>query len=67
MCMKDPYLMMSTFILDPKAFWNVQPLIDELKEQWKNGVETYDVSMEETFILNDLFCGQLYASIGMKY
>jgi len=42
-------------------------LIDELKKLWENHVETYDVLMEETFILNDLFCGLLYASIGMEY
>jgi len=41
--MKDPYFKMSTFILDPKAFGNVQPLIDELKKLWENDVETYDV------------------------
>ena len=30
----------------------LQPLIDELKELWDNGVETYDKSMKETFQLH---------------
>ena len=60
MCMKDPYFIMSTLIPGPRAPGNdidvyLQPLIDELKELWENGVETYDASMKETF--------QLYASI----
>jgi len=51
---------MSTLIPGPRAPGNdidvyLQPLIDELKELWKIGVETYDVSMKETF--------QLHASI----
>ena len=27
----------------------LQPLIDELKDLWKNGVETYDSSMKQNF------------------
>jgi len=60
MCMKDPYFIMSTLIPGPKAPGNdidvyLQPLIDELKELWDNGVQTYDASMKEMF--------QLYVSI----
>ena len=51
---------MSTLIPGPKAPGNdidvyLQPLIDELKELWDNGVQTYDASMKEMF--------QLYVSI----
>ena len=58
--MKDPYFVMSTLILGPRAPGNdidvyLQPLIDELKKLWETGVETYDTSMKETF--------QLHASI----
>ncbi|KAL0434906.1 UNVERIFIED_CONTAM: hypothetical protein Sradi_0198500 [Sesamum radiatum] len=30
----------------------LQPLIEELKELWDNGVETYDISRKEMFVLN---------------
>ena len=52
---------MLTLISGPKAPGNdidvyLQPWIDdELKELWKKGIETYDMSMKETF--------QLHASI----
>ena len=57
MCMKDSYFIMSTLIPGPKAPRNdidvyLQPLIDELKELWEKGVETYDASMKETFQLH---------------
>jgi len=59
--MKDSYFIMLTLISGPKAPGNdidvyLQPWIDdELKELWKKGIETYDMSMKETF--------QLHASI----
>ncbi|XP_061358748.1 uncharacterized protein LOC133302941 [Gastrolobium bilobum] len=51
---------MSLLIPGPRAPGNdidvyLQPLIDELKELWEKGVETYDASVKETF--------QLHASI----
>jgi len=57
MCMKYPYFIMSTLIHGPKALGNdidvyLQPLIDELKELWNNGVQTYDASMKEMFQLH---------------
>jgi len=57
MCMKDPYFIMSTLIPGPKALGNdidvyLQPLIDELKELWDNGVQTYDTSIKEMFQLH---------------
>jgi len=50
---------MSTLILGPRAPGNdidvyLQSLIDELKELWDNGVESYDASMKETFQLHAL-------------
>ena len=30
----------------------LQPLIEELKELWTNGIDTYDVSKKETFRLH---------------
>jgi len=48
---------MTIVILSPKARGHdsdvyLQHLIDELKELWKNIVETYDASMKETFQLH---------------
>jgi len=57
--MKDSYFTMFTLIPGPKTRNDIdvylQPLIDELKELWDNGVQTYDASMKEMF--------QLYVSI----
>ena len=49
MCMKEPYLFMSLLIPSQKGPGNdinvfLRPLIDELKELWEKGVETYDAS-----------------------
>ena len=46
-CMKSEYIMLSTIIQGPSSLGNdidvyLQPLIAELKELWKVGVETYD-------------------------
>ncbi|KAK2634641.1 hypothetical protein Ddye_029433 [Dipteronia dyeriana] len=48
-CMKDPFTMMSLLIPGPQSPGKdidvfLQPLVDELKELWHVGVETYDVS-----------------------
>ncbi|GLT26643.1 hypothetical protein SLA2020_016950 [Shorea laevis] len=56
MCMKDPYFMLSMLIPGPKAPGNdidvyLQPLIDELKDLWENGVETYDAASKSNFKL----------------
>lgn len=53
-CMKDPYLFLSLIIPgpnDPKRLIDVymQPLIEELKQLWVEGVQTYDVSRGEYF------------------
>ncbi|KAG7548108.1 Transposon En/Spm-like [Arabidopsis suecica] len=56
MCMNSEYLFLT--ILNsgpnhPRASLDVflQPLIEELKELWHNGVEAYDVSCDQNFIL----------------
>ncbi|KAK9286236.1 hypothetical protein L1049_014622 [Liquidambar formosana] len=53
-CMKEPFFMMSLLIPGPKSLRNdidvyLRPLINELKELWENGVQTYDASTEENF------------------
>ncbi|XP_042983138.1 uncharacterized protein LOC122312562 [Carya illinoinensis] len=55
-CMKDPYLMMSCLIPRPKAPRNdidvfLRPLIDELRELWEDGIQTYDAYKGEMFLL----------------
>ena len=54
MCMKQSFFMLSLLIPSPNAIGNdidvyLQPLIDELKELWDNGVETYDASKKHNF------------------
>ncbi|XP_020097622.1 uncharacterized protein LOC109716524 [Ananas comosus] len=53
-CMKQPYFILSLLIPGPSAPGNdidvyMQPLIDELKELWDEGIKTYDVSCKQTF------------------
>ena len=53
-CMKEPFLMMSLLILGPHSPGReidlyLRPLIDELKELWHDGIETYDVSIGQHF------------------
>ncbi|XP_077247212.1 uncharacterized protein LOC143886926 [Tasmannia lanceolata] len=54
MCMKQPYMMLSLLIPGPSSPGNdidvyLQPLIEELKELWVSGLQTYDTSRQETF------------------
>ncbi|XP_073109657.1 uncharacterized protein [Elaeis guineensis] len=56
-CMKDPYFMMTLLILGPQCPENdidvyLQPLIEELKELWDIGVETYDAHTRQNFNLH---------------
>ncbi|KAB1212871.1 hypothetical protein CJ030_MR5G010171 [Morella rubra] len=56
-CMKEPYTMMALLIPGPKAPGNnidvyLRPLIDELKELWDSGVDTYDAHMSQIFRLH---------------
>ncbi|XP_022158896.1 uncharacterized protein LOC111025354 [Momordica charantia] len=53
-CMKEPYFFMSLLIPGPKSPGKdidvyLQPLIEELKELWTNGVRTYDCFSGEYF------------------
>ena len=53
-CMKDPYFMMSLLIPSPKCPGNdidvyLQPLVEELRELWEKGVETYDAHTRTNF------------------
>ena len=55
--MKEPFIFMSLLILDPKVSNNeinvyLQPLIDDLKELWENGVQTYDSMSRSNFKLH---------------
>ncbi|KAH7862298.1 hypothetical protein Vadar_002621 [Vaccinium darrowii] len=55
-CMKEPFCFMSLFIPGPSAIGRdidvyLRPLIDELKELWQNGVQTYDSSSGQTFTM----------------
>ena len=55
-CMKNPYMFLSLLIpcpKSPKGKFNIymQPLIKELKHLWNVGVETYDISKKQNFII----------------
>ncbi|XP_050229112.1 uncharacterized protein LOC126678253 [Mercurialis annua] len=57
MCMKQSNLILSTLIPGPDGPGDaidvyLQPLIEELKELWDNGVETFDASIEKKFRLH---------------
>ena len=54
MCMTTPFMFLTFGIPEPKKPKNkidvyLQPLVDELKELWDVGVETYDISTGHTF------------------
>ncbi|KAL8087839.1 hypothetical protein AgCh_037834 [Apium graveolens] len=56
MCMKQPYLFLSLMIPGPTSPGKnldvyLRHLIDELKVLWKDGVQTWDVSMQTNFNL----------------
>jgi len=56
LCLKQSYWMMSMLIPGPKSPGNnidvyLQPLIDELKELWEKGVETWDAKVKKNFTL----------------
>ena len=53
-CMKTPFTIMSLLIHSRKAPTRdidlyLQPLIEELKKLWTDGIDTYDISKNETF------------------
>ncbi|KAL6217008.1 hypothetical protein ACLB2K_010226 [Fragaria x ananassa] len=54
LCMKQPFIFISLLISGPESPGNdidvfLQPLIDELKDLWDNGIDTYDAFRQETF------------------
>ncbi|XP_071739703.1 uncharacterized protein [Rutidosis leptorrhynchoides] len=56
LCMKKPFLFLTLLIPGPSAPGNnidvyMQPLIDELKELWDTGVNTYNASTKSNFPL----------------
>ncbi|KAH9697062.1 hypothetical protein KPL71_023450 [Citrus sinensis] len=56
MCMKQPNILMSLLIPGPYAPGNdidvyLQPLINELRELWEDGVNTFDASSNQNFNL----------------
>lgn len=56
LCLTSPYIFLNCIILgprNPKSLTDVylQPLIDELKQLWYDGVETYDISTKQNFNL----------------
>ena len=56
-CMKDPYMILSLFIPGHKAPENkidvyLQPLVDDLKELWNEGIKAYDTSTQHLFKLH---------------
>ena len=60
MCMKDPYLFLTSIIPGPnntKAKIDVylQALIDELNELWCDSTLTYDISTKQNFMLKASF------------
>ncbi|XP_010681270.2 uncharacterized protein LOC104896251 [Beta vulgaris subsp. vulgaris] len=62
--MKPEYFMLSLLIPGPKSPGNdidvyLQPLIDELKELWEDGVETYDAFKKQTFQLHAALLGTI--------
>ncbi|KAF7153268.1 hypothetical protein RHSIM_Rhsim01G0074900 [Rhododendron simsii] len=55
-CMKEPFCFMSLLIPGPSSIGKdidvyLRPLVDELKELWKNGVQTYDASTGKKFTM----------------
>ncbi|CAI0559000.1 unnamed protein product [Linum tenue] len=57
MCMKEPYLFLTLLIPGPTAPGKdidiyMQPLIDELKELWSDGIQTFDTHSKSNFQLH---------------
>ena len=56
MCMKTAYMFLTLIVPDPQNLKNaidiyMQPLIEELQRLWNEGVVTYDVSTNQTFVM----------------
>ena len=73
LCLKQPFWMMSMLILGPKSpGMNIdvylQPLVDELKELWVQGVKTWDAK-EKNFTLRALLLWTIndFPAYAMRY
>ena len=56
MCMKTPYMFLTLIVPGPQNSKKaidiyMQPLIEELQRLWVDGVPTYDVSTDQTFVM----------------
>ncbi|GKV33217.1 hypothetical protein SLEP1_g41749 [Rubroshorea leprosula] len=56
LCMKSEHIFLTRIVAGPKSPGKkidvmLRPLIDELKELWTNGVETYDSFRQQNFIM----------------
>ena len=56
MCMKIPYIFFTLIVTRPQNSKKLirifmQPLIEELQRLWVEGVPTYDVSTDQTFVM----------------
>uniref|UniRef100_A0A1U7YJY3 Uncharacterized protein LOC104248805 n=1 Tax=Nicotiana sylvestris TaxID=4096 RepID=A0A1U7YJY3_NICSY len=74
MCMKSPYLFLTCIVSgpsNPKGLIDVylQPLIDDLKLLWHEGVETYDISTKQNFRLRASLMWTIndFSAYGMLY
>lgn len=57
LCMEKENFILSMFIPGPESHGDaidvyLQPLIEELKELWESGVETFDASTRQNFLLH---------------
>ena len=64
LCMNQSYIMMSMLIPGPSGPGDaidvyLQPLIEELKDLWEVGVQTYDASRKENFNLHAALIGTI--------
>src|ERR1043165_5882638 len=64
LCMKRNYMMLSMLISGPKQPGNdidvyLEPLIEDLRILWKNGVEVYDGYRKESFNLRAMLFGTI--------
>ena len=67
--MNEPYFMLSLLIPNPHQLGNeidiyLKPLVDELKELWEEGVETYDAYSKEHFQMRETLLWTIHDYLG---
>ena len=67
LCMKQPFILLSLLIPEKYAPGNdidvyLEPLIDELKVLWTDGVKIYDAESKQNFTMRAVNCEQLMTS-----